>query len=107
MDVIVSLNMQVWTHEKPRSTHGGGGVCALSPQGAGSGGAVCIHGAAAAINALYRAAKRGSAERTHPEIGLRGRILPKTQSGGQHARRTSQRGRVGIRSGAGFLATTK
>src|SRR5690348_15145533 len=86
--------MQVWTHEKRRSTDGGGGVCALSPQGAGSGGAVRIHGTAAAGAALYRTAERGGAERAHSEVGLRRGILPAPGPGGQHARTAGQRSEV-------------
>src|SRR5690348_5070967 len=86
--------MQVWTHEKRRSTDGGGGVCALSTQGAGSGGAVRIHGTAAAGTALYRQVKPGGAERADSEVELRRGILPAPGPGGQHARRSGQRSEV-------------
>src|SRR5690242_9531234 len=87
--------MQVRTHEKRGSTHGGGGVRALSPQGAGSGGAVRVHGTASAGAALHRSGERGGAERADSEVGIRRGILPAPGPGGQYAgRRTGQRSEV-------------
>src|SRR5579872_4620274 len=83
--------MRAETNENRRGAERGAGICAVPAQGARRGGAVRIPGTVVASAALHRAIERGSAKRTYSEIGIRRRIFPVPQPGGQRAANKSAR----------------